>query len=104
MKKSTAHQIAEMIRANAPESHQGILWAVSYHLPLFFWGIQPAEKTLEEIAMACNQGRADNLLQRIGLDNLMELSGPLVDTDYNGRLRVQEEITPKELTTNENQP
>jgi hypothetical protein len=82
--KQELDQLAQMLRQPAA-NHEAVLWAVSYHVPLFLWGIQSAAKTIEALVLAANQGRADNIVERIGVDRLEQFRGEcLIDTSYRG--------------------
>lgn len=83
--KSELASLAELVRlpAAAPDA---VLWAVSYNIPLFLWGVQDAAKTIEAIVLACNQGCENNLIKRIGLDRLEEFDGKnLIQLDRYGK-------------------
>ena len=79
--KKEAAELAEMVRNTGPEAHAAILWAVKYHLALFLWGLETDSHCLEQILLACNTCRDDNIVTRIGLDRLEEMRGnPIIQT------------------------
>lgn len=82
--KQELDQLAQMLRQPVA-NQEAVLWAVSYHVPLFLWGIQSAAKTIEAVVLAANQGRTDNIVERIGIDRLEQFRGEcLIDTSYRG--------------------
>ena len=97
--KEEASKLAELVRTAPSESEQSILWAVRYHVALFFWGIQSAEQTLEALLLAANTGRPDHIVERIGLSRLQELRGnALVEIGYGGNNFIR---TDKSETSND---
>ena len=72
MNKAQLDSLAEMVRTTPPIADQAILWAVRHHLALFLYGIESAETCIEELLKACNTQREDGIVQRIGLEALLE--------------------------------
>ncbi len=71
--KEELNQLAEMVKSTNPERDLEIARSLKTNLSLFLWGLQPANRTLENMLLACNQMREDNIVKRIGLDRLEEL-------------------------------
>jgi hypothetical protein len=87
MTKEQAKQIGDMVRATPPEAINSVMWAVTYHLALFFYGLATCEDVLEKIMLACNSNRDDNLYQRLGLDGLSQFTGKkIVETQLYDRV------------------
>ena len=78
--KPEANSLAELIRTtNNPDADTAILWAVKYHLALVLWGLESSNDLINNLLLACNTMREDNIVQRIGLKRLEELRAePLV--------------------------
>ena len=75
MNKTQLNQIAELIRTTPKESEPSVIWTVKYHLSLFVLGLEDAEDTINNLILACNSMREDNIMKRIGFDELEKCRG-----------------------------
>lgn len=79
--KQEASKLAQTIRDDKTGSNmQSILWAVNYHLPLYLWGVETADQVLNALLIAATAGVEPNIVTMIGLDRLIKIGSPLIET------------------------
>ena len=99
--KTEANSLAELVRTtDNSAADTAILWAVKYHLALVLWGLESSNDLVNNLLLACNTMREDNIVQRIGLKRLEELrTEPLVKmaTAYSRDGFIETSASPEQL-------